>query len=101
MKRPEYVAGAVNACRVALDGGTPDLISLKTYFREADLQADILKMIQNMQGVRTKDDVTSATSKVLSAMKQYYHKPFRRFPADITVNVKADSLFAISCRLAA
>lgn len=29
MKRPEYVAGAVNACRVALDGGTPDLISLK------------------------------------------------------------------------
>lgn len=54
-----------------------------------------------MQGVRTKDDVTSATSKVLSAMKQYYHKPFRRFPADITVNVKGDSLFAISCRLAA
>ena len=22
-------------------------------------------------------------------MKQYYHKPFRRFPADITVNVKS------------
>lgn len=32
MKRPEYVAGAVNACRVALDGGTPDLISLKNVF---------------------------------------------------------------------
>lgn len=29
MKRPEYVAGAVNACRTALDGRTPDLISLK------------------------------------------------------------------------
>lgn len=48
MKRPEYVAGAVNACRVALDGGTPTLYRLKTYFREADLQADILMMISKI-----------------------------------------------------
>lgn len=90
MKRPEYVAGAVNACRVALDGGTPDLISLKNVFSRSGFTSGYFDDdFKNMQGIRTKDDVTSATSKVLSAMKQYYHKPFRRFPADITVNVKS------------
>ena len=89
MKRPEYVAGAVNACRIALDGGTPDLISLKNVFSRSGFTSGYFDDdFRNMQGVRTKDDVTATTSKVLAGMKQYYHKPCKRFKADITVNVK-------------
>lgn len=90
MKRPEYVAGAVNACRVALDGGVSDLITLKNVFSRSGFTSGYFEDdFRNMQGVRTKEDVTAATSKLLSAMKQYYHKPFKRFAADITVNVKS------------
>ena len=91
MKRPEYVAGAVNACRTALDGRTPDLISLKNVFSRSGFTSGYFDDdFRNMQGVRTKDDVTAATSKVLSGMRQYYHKPFKRFSADISVNVRKD-----------
>ena len=91
MKRPEYVAGAVNACRTALDGGTPDLVSLKNVFSRSGFTSGYFDDdFKNMQGVRTKDDVTAATSKVLAGMKQYYHKPYKRFSADISVNVKKD-----------
>ncbi|MGN0610421.1 MAG: U32 family peptidase, partial [Ruminiclostridium sp.] len=91
MKRPEYVAGAVNACRTVLEGGKPDIESLKNVFSRSGFTAGYFNDdFRNMQGIRTKDDVTAAAPKVLSAMKQYYHKPFRRFSADITVDVRKD-----------
>ena len=91
MKRPEYVAGAVNACRTVLEGGKPDIESLKNVFSRSGFTDGYFNDdFKNMQGIRTKDDVTAAAPKVLSAMKQYYHKPFRRFSADITVDVRKD-----------
>ena len=91
MKRPEYVAGAVNACRTVLEGGVPDIESLKNVFSRSGFTDGYFNDdFRNMQGVRTKDDVTAAAPKVLAAMKQYYHKPFRRFSADITVDVRKD-----------
>lgn len=91
MKRPEYVAGAVNACRTVIEGGKPDIESLKNVFSRSGFTAGYFNDdFRNMQGIRTKDDVTAAAPKVLAAMKQYYHKPFRRFSADITVDVRKD-----------
>lgn len=90
MKRPEYVAGTVNACRTVLDGGVPDLESLKCVFSRSGFTSGYFNdNFADMQGVRTKEDVISAP-KVLTAMKQLYHKPYVRYNVNISAEIKAD-----------
>ena len=89
MKRPEYVAGAVSACRTALAGGKPDLETLKCVFsRSGFTEGYYTDNFKNMQGVRTKEDVVAAP-KALAAMKQLYHKPYKRFIADIEAVIRS------------
>lgn len=90
MKRPEYVAGAVNACRNSLDGIPPDLEALKCVFSRSGFTAGYYNdNFADMQGIRTKDDVISAP-KALSAMKQLYHRPYKRFEVDIASEIVKD-----------
>ncbi len=87
MKRPEYVAAAVNACREALKGNTPQLEQLRSVFsRSGFTQSYYDGSISDMQGVRTKDDV-EASSAVLKEIKRLYDKPYKRHKVDIAVEM--------------
>ncbi len=89
MKRPEYVAGTVNACRTVLDGGNPDLEILKCVFSRSGFTSGyFIDNFADMQGVRTKDDVISAP-KALTAMKQIYHKPYARYRVNMSAEISS------------
>lgn len=63
MKGPAYVAAAVHACRVALDGGQPDMKQLEAIFSRSGFTDGYLtgNLNASMFGTRTKEDALSAT----------------------------------------
>ncbi|MBR3059980.1 MAG: U32 family peptidase, partial [Oscillospiraceae bacterium] len=72
MKRPEYVAAAVTACRKAMDGEPYDAEQLRAVFSRSGFTDGYLtgKRDKSMFGYRTKEDVTGAekTFRELSAL---------------------------------
>ena len=89
MKRPEYVAAAVTACRDVLSGRKPDTDTLRAVFsRSGFTQSYFDGTLADMQGVRTKDDVIAADS-ALSSLRRLYGKPYKRHIADIELTVAA------------
>lgn len=90
MKRPEYVAAAVHACRQVLDGEKPDIDDLKAVFSRSGFTESYYDgSLRDMQGIRTKDDA-EASAASLSALKKLYDKPYKRHTADIEVKVTAE-----------
>lgn len=75
MKRPEYVAAAVAACRAALDGGEPDLDILRSVFSRSGFTDGYLtgKLGGDMFGYRTKEDVAAAAS-ALPKLRETYRR---------------------------
>ncbi|MBR2414359.1 MAG: U32 family peptidase [Clostridia bacterium] len=61
MKRPEYVAAAVSACKAAVNGESYDLETLKNVFSRSGFTDGYLtrKRDVTMFGYRTKEDVTA------------------------------------------
>lgn len=87
MKRPEYVAAAVTACRKALAGEAPDMERLRAVFSRSGFTESYFDgSMQDMQGIRTKEDV-AASADALKALQRLYDKPYKRFAADISVAV--------------
>lgn len=88
MKRPEYVAAAVSACRESRDNGlvSPDTarrlgeVFSRTGFTDGYLTG---KRDQNMFGHRRKEDVTSADSSLLSEIRGLYKDEPQTVPLDI------------------
>ena len=75
MKRPEYVAAAVTACRKALDGQQPDLDELRAVFsRSGFTDGYFTGQRTDMFGTRRKEDVTAA-NEVFAQLQQRYQKP--------------------------
>lgn len=75
MKRPEYVAAAVTACRKALDGQQPDLDELRAVFsRSGFTDGYFTGQRTDMFGTRRREDVTAAAD-VLGTLQQRYQKP--------------------------
>ena len=90
MKRPEYVAAAVSACREAISGNTPNLEQLRSVFSRSGFTESYYNgSIADMQGIRTKDDV-DASAGILKEIRTLYDKPFKRHNVDICLSVKAD-----------
>ena len=88
MKRPEYVAAAVTACRAALDGGEPDLDTLRAVFSRSGFTDGYLTgRREDMFGYRKKEDVTAAES-VLPSLKETYKTETKAARADFSVKVK-------------
>jgi len=85
MKRPEYVAASVTACRTALDGRKPDMDTLKAVFSRSGFTSGYFdgKRTADMFGARTKADV-QAGEEVFAGLRQLYHKQTPLVP------VKAD-----------
>ena len=81
MKRPEYVAAAVTACRQALAGEDYDLERLRAVFSRSGFSDGYLtgRRDGDMFGRRTKEDVTGAQG-VLKSLAGLYHKETARVP---------------------
>ena len=84
MKRPEYVAAAVSACRAARDGLDYDNQTLQAVFSRSGFTDGYLagKRDREMFGYRTREDVTGAEG-VLKKLAGLYHKENPLIPVDM------------------
>lgn len=95
MKRPEYVAAAVSQCRAALNGKPTDTELLRSVFSRSGFTKSYFDgTFKNMQGIRSKED-TEGSAEAMSKLRQLYRAPYKRFIADMYVEVKAN--LPISC----
>lgn len=85
MKRPEYVAAAVTACRNARIGKPFDENTLVAVFSRGGFTDGYLtgRRDKNMFGYRTREDVTGA-EKVLPQLATLYRKETPLIPVDMT-----------------
>lgn len=91
MKRPEYVAAAVSACRAALSGNTPNLEQLKSVFSRSGFTKSYFNgSISDMQGIRTKEDVEAAGG-ILKEIARLYDKPMKRRKINLEIEIKVNS----------
>ena len=92
MKRPEYVAAAVTACRKALNGESPDLDTLQAIFSRSGFTSGYFdaKMDRAMFGFRKKEDVISA-NEVFKPLAQLYHKQTPLVPVSMRFSMKRDA----------
>ena len=90
MKRPEYVAAAVTACRAALDGKAPDMDTLRAVFSRSGFTSGYFdgKRTAEMFGARTKADV-QAGEEVFAGLRQLYHKQTALVPVEMSFAAKA------------
>ncbi|MBQ6801639.1 MAG: U32 family peptidase, partial [Oscillospiraceae bacterium] len=81
MKRPEYVAAAVTACKAALAGEKPDIESLRAVFSRQGFTDGYFtgKRTPEMFGFRSHDDVTAA-DKVLKNLANLYKDEPKKIP---------------------
>jgi putative protease len=92
MKRPEYVAAAVTACRAARAGEPYDGQSLRAVFSRSGFTDGYLTghVDGDMFGYRTKQDVTGAEG-VLQQLAGLYHKEVPLVPVDMHFIMSTDS----------
>ena len=90
MKRPEYVAAVVTACRAALRGEAPDLESLRAVFSRSGFTDGYLtgQRDRRMFGTRRKEDVAAA-KEVLPRLAGLYRKEAQTVPVDMAFALTA------------
>ncbi len=95
MKRPEYVAAAVNACVEARAGREVDIGFLRDIFSRSGFTDGYLtgKRTRDMFGIRTKEDV-EASKGVLSKTGELYRRERQRVPvtAELILDEKQTKL---------
>lgn len=89
MKRPEYVAAAVTACKAALNGENVDMDTLQAVFSRSGFTDGYLtgKRTLDMFGYRTKEDVT-ASQAVLKSLSGLYRAEKKSVAVDMTLRLK-------------
>lgn len=89
MKRAEYVAAAVTACRSAADGKAPDMETLRAVFSRSGFTDGYLtgKLGADMFGTRQKEDVVSADA-VFPQLRELYRKETKAVRADFYAEIK-------------
>lgn len=93
MKRPEYVAAAVAACRLSADGKpVPQELTekLEAVFSRSGFTDGYLtgKRGRTMFGIRQKENVTAATGEVLSGLRQMYKEEPPRVGVDYVLRLQ-------------
>ncbi len=89
MKRPEYVACAVNACREQLAFGACDMERLGGIFSRNGFTTGYFDgTMTDMSGIRGKEDVENS-AKSLVGIKEIYKNEFPRIKLDISTEIKA------------
>lgn len=91
MKRPEYVAVTAKAYDDARNGIEPDLETVQAVFSRNGFTDGYFKNEVNsdMFGFRQKEDVVSATTKVLKSIENTYKKEHGRIAIDMHVKAVA------------
>lgn len=98
MKRPEYVAAAVTACRRALRGEEPNLHELRAVFSRSGFTDGYFTGIRrDMFGTRQKEDVTAAQD-VLANLRGRYQKPrsIAQLDAHFTLRLNQPSVLTVT-----
>lgn len=102
MKRPEYVAAAVTACKEALDGTytdarRQDLASLfsRSGFTDGYYQN---KHGKAMFGIRQKENVTAATDSLLKSYEKLYEKERPVFGVDFDFSAEPGKVPALTAK---
>ncbi len=100
MKRPEYVAAAVTACRLARDGKEYDEAQLKAVFSRSGFTDGYLsgKRGAEMFGRRSKEDVVAAED-VFGALSRLYDRETPLLPVKMTLGIQdgAPSALTAAC----
>ncbi len=88
MKRPEYVACAVNSCYRALCGEEYDKERLSGIFSRGGLTTGYYDGdMRDMGGIRDKEDVLNS-ARALQGIKEIYKDELPRFPVNMRISVK-------------
>ncbi len=89
MKRPEYVAAAVTACRMALEGQDPDMDTLRSVFSRGGFTDGYLtgRRTLDMFGHREREDVTAA-ARVLRPLAAIYKDETARVPVSMRLTME-------------
>lgn len=91
MKRPEYVAAAVTALKLALSGEQPDMDTLQAVFsRNGFTDGYFTGTKQKMFGFRRKEDVL-AGQQVLGTLAELYRSPRKAAVLDFFMQLHAGS----------
>lgn len=92
MKRPEYVAAAVTACRKALKGEAYDEQQLRAVFSRSGFTDGYLtgKRGANMFGHREKEDVVAAEG-VLNQLQRLYDKEQPLLPIKMRLEIQSEN----------
>lgn len=99
MKRPEYIACAVDACVRSLRGEEYDSERLSGIFSRGGLTDGYFTgSMQDMQGTRSREDVENS-AKALNGIKALYKAEFPRIRADIHAEIRqgAPAFASASC----
>lgn len=93
MKRPEYVASAVTACKNALNNKDYNKELLKAVFSRSGFTDGYLmdKRNSDMFGYRSKDDVVSATNDVFKELQALYKNDTPVTPVDMCFTITNES----------
>ena len=95
MKRPEYVACAVDACRKSLYGKPYDIERLSGIFSRGGLTEGYFDgSMLDMNGIRGKEDVENSAA-ALKGIKELYKSEYPRVPLDMHITIKRGH--GISC----
>lgn len=102
MKRPEYVAAAVTACRQQRDNGfiSDELEkSLQAVFSRSGFTDGYFTGRRGVEmfGIRAKENVEAATNQVLSKLRLLYKDECRRVPIKYEFEVKKNSCTRLIC----
>ncbi len=89
LRRPEYVAAAVDACRKALAGEKPDLTDLERVFSRSGFTDGYLrgKRDLSMFGRRTEEDKAESAA-VLGRLSGLYRRELSRVPVDMSLRLR-------------
>lgn len=92
LKRPEYVAAASRACRLAADGQpVPQNLtdSLRAVFSRSGFTQGYAdgKLGREMFGIRSREDVACATEDVLRPLREIYSSEPPRIPVDFVLKI--------------
>ncbi|MBP1570819.1 MAG: U32 family peptidase, partial [Oscillospiraceae bacterium] len=98
LRTPEYVAGAVDACRKAVNGESYDKQMLRDTFSRSGFTNNYLedKFSKDIFGMRTKED-SQRTKEVLPQLRQLYRREGQYVPVDFTFTMgEKQSVLTIS-----
>lgn len=92
LKRPEYVAAAVTACRDSLAGRTPDLETLRSVFSRGGFTDGYYtgRRDLSMFGVRNRED-TAATAEVLGRLAALTRNEVGHLPVDMALTISPNT----------